>query len=69
MRFFLTRSGVSGFTRPDEFDVVVAVARRLGLIGRSGSDGVIRWLIYTPKGGGTQCSGILIQIGGLALSL
>ena len=34
--------------------VVVAVARRLGLIGRSGSDGVIRWLIYAPKGGETH---------------
>ena len=41
--------------------VVVAVARRLGLIGRSGSDGVIRWLIYTPKGGETHCSGIIIH--------
>ena len=37
--------------------VVVAVARRLGLIRRSGSDGVICWLIYAPKGGETQCSG------------
>ena len=49
--------------------VVVAVARRLGLIGRSGSDGVIRWLIYAPKGGETQCSGILIHIGGPALTI
>ena len=49
--------------------LVVAVARRLGLIGRSGSDGVIRWLIYTPKGGETQCSGIIIHIGGPALTI
>ena len=33
--------------------VVVAVARRLGYIGRSGTDGVIRWLIYALKGGET----------------
>ena len=32
--------------------MVVAVARRLGLIGRSGSDGVIRWLVLRPKGRG-----------------
>ena len=49
--------------------MVVAVARRLGLIGRSGSDGVIRWLIDGPKGGETQCSGILIYIGGPALTI
>ena len=49
--------------------VVVAVARRLGLIGRSGSDGVIRWLVYAPKGGETYCSGIIIHIGGPTLLL
>ena len=49
--------------------VVVVVARHLGLIGRSGSDGVIRWLIYAPKGRETQCSGILIHIGGPALTI
>ena len=49
--------------------VVVAVARRLGLIGRSRTDGVIRWLIDTPKGGETQCSGILIHIGGPAVTV
>ena len=49
--------------------MVVAVARRLGLIGRSGSDGVIRWLVDAPKGGETQCSGILIHIGGPALTI
>ena len=49
--------------------VVVAVARRLGYIGRSGTDGVIRWLIYAPKGGETQCSGILIHISGPALTI
>ena len=49
--------------------VVVAIARRLGLIGRSGSGGVIYWLIYAPKGGETQCSGILIHIGGPALTI
>ena len=49
--------------------VVVAVTRRLGLIGRSGSDGVIRWLVDAPKGGKTYCSGIIIHIGGPALSL
>ena len=49
--------------------VVVAVARRLGYIGRSGTDGVIRWLTYAPKGGETQCSGILIHIGGPALTI
>ena len=41
--------------------VVVAVARRLRY-------GVI-WLIYAPKGGETQCSGILIHIGGPALTI
>ena len=46
--------------------VVVAVARRLGYIGRSGTDAVIG-LIYAPKGGETQYSGILIHIGGPAL--
>ena len=49
--------------------VVVAVARRLGYIGRSGTDGVIRWLIYAPNGGETQCPGILIHIGGPALTI
>ena len=41
--------------------VVVAIARRLGYIGRSGTDGVIRWLIYAPKGRETHCSGIIIH--------
>ena len=49
--------------------MVVAVARRLGLIGRSGSDGVIRWLVCAPKGGETYCSGIIIHIGGPALTI
>ena len=49
--------------------VVVIVARRLGYIGRSGTDGVICWLTYAPKGRETQCSGILIHIGGPTLSL
>ena len=49
--------------------VVVAVARRLGLIGRSRTDGAIRWLIYAPKGGETYCSGIIIHIGGPALTI
>ena len=49
--------------------VVVAIARRLGLIGRSGSDGVIRWLVCAPKGGETYCSGIIIHIGGPALTI
>ena len=49
--------------------VVVAVARCLGLIGRSGSDGVIRWLVYAPKGGETYCSGTIIHIGGPALTI
>ena len=49
--------------------MVVVVARRLGCIGRSETDGVIRWLIYAPKGGETQCSGILIHIGGPALTI
>ena len=31
--------------------VVVVVARRLGYIGRSGTDGVIRWLIDTHRVG------------------
>ena len=43
--------------------MVVAVARRLGYIGRSGTDGVIG-LIDTPKGVETQCSRVLIHIGG-----
>ena len=30
--------------------VVVAVARRPGYIGQSRTDGVIRWLVDTPKG-------------------
>ena len=34
MRLFLVRSGVSGFTRPDEFDLCGCwFARRLGYIG------------------------------------
>ena len=41
--------------------VVVTVARRLSYIGRSGTDGVILWLIYAPKGGETHCSGIIIH--------
>ena len=49
--------------------VVVAVARRLGYIGRSETDGVIRWLIYAPKGGETYCSGTIIHIGGPALTI
>ena len=49
--------------------VVVAVARRLGLIGRSRTDGVIRWLVCAPKGGETYCSGIIIHIGGPALTI
>ena len=49
--------------------VVVVVARRLGYIGHSRTDGVICWLIDTPKGGETQCSGILIHIGGPALTI
>ena len=49
--------------------VVVAVARRLGYIGRSGTDGVIRWLIDAPKGGETQCLGLIIHIGGPALTI
>ena len=48
--------------------VVVAVARRLGYIGRSETDGAIG-LINAPKGGKTQCSGILIHIGGPALTI
>ena len=48
--------------------MVVAVARRLGYIGRSETDGV-NGLIYAPKGRETQCSGILIHIGGPALWL
>ena len=48
--------------------VVVAVVRRLGYIGRSGTDGVIG-LINAPKGGEMQCSGILIHIDGPALWL
>ena len=49
--------------------VVVAVARRLGLIGRSRTDGVIRWLVCAPKGGETYCSGIIIHIGGPTLTI
>ena len=50
--------------------VVVAVARRLGLIGRSRTDGAIRWLVYAPKGGGTHVQGLsLIHIGGPALTI
>ena len=49
--------------------VVVSVARRLGYIGRSGTDGVIRWLICAPLGGETYCSSILIHIGGPALTI
>ena len=34
MRFFLVRSGISGLTRPDEFDLCGCwVVRRLGYIG------------------------------------
>ena len=51
------------------FTYVVVVARRLGYIGRSGTDGVIRWLIDTPKGEETQCLGILIHIVGPALTI
>ena len=59
MRFFLARSGISGFTRPDEFDLCGCCCCEAPRIYQwlCEADGVIRWLIYAPKGGETQYPG------------
>ena len=75
MRFFLVRSGVSAWTgwRVWLMWMLLIItcwkARRLVISVSADASGRLTGQAYAPKGGETQCSGILIHIGGPALSL